>query len=58
MVDVFIAGQKSRVLRWVTRAEGNSPLRRGFKEEANPTEGKPHFSDLILVVHGNKKDNI
>lgn len=41
------------VLRWVTRAEGNTPLRRGFKEEANALEGMPSFSDLILVVHGN-----
>ncbi|KAL3087315.1 hypothetical protein niasHS_008634 [Heterodera schachtii] len=52
VVDVFIAGRKGRVLRWVTRAEGNTPLRRGFKEEANALEGMPSFSDLILVVHG------
>uniref|UniRef100_A0A183CHZ1 DDHD domain-containing protein n=2 Tax=Globodera pallida TaxID=36090 RepID=A0A183CHZ1_GLOPA len=52
VVDLFIAGRKGRVLRWVTRAEGNVPLRRGFKDEADALEGMPNFSDLILVVHG------
>lgn len=36
----------------VTRAKGVCPLKRGFHPEADIEDGRPEFSDLILVVHG------
>uniref|UniRef100_A0AC35FS09 DDHD domain-containing protein n=1 Tax=Panagrolaimus sp. PS1159 TaxID=55785 RepID=A0AC35FS09_9BILA len=41
----------NRLIRFVTRSKG-TVLRRGYTEEANLDDGKPNFSDLILVVHG------
>jgi hypothetical protein len=35
-----------------TRTSNKTVLRRGFKTEAEFTEGKRSFSDLIFVVHG------
>lgn len=54
VIDVSISNLKkgNRLLRFVTRAKGTSFLKRGFSEETNYSDGKPNFSDLILVVHG------
>ena len=41
----------NRLIRFVTRSKG-TVLRRGYTEEAQLDDGRPNFSDLILVVHG------
>ena len=41
----------SKIIRFVTRSKG-TVLKRGYNEEAQITDGRPNFSDLILVVHG------
>nr|CAD2124114.1 unnamed protein product [Meloidogyne enterolobii] len=51
VVDVHIASKSNAVVRFLTRAK-TVPLRRGYIEMANPEEGRPKFSDLILVIHG------
>lgn len=52
VVDVHIAPQKSgMVMRLFGRSRPVS-LRRSYTDPADPWEGKPNFSDLILVVHG------
>ncbi|KAL7077130.1 hypothetical protein ACQ4LE_004052 [Meloidogyne hapla] len=51
VVDVHIASKSNVVVRFLTRAK-TVPLRRGYIEMANPEEGRPKFSDLILVIHG------
>jgi hypothetical protein len=39
-------------MRLVTRAKGVYPLKRGYTHEADIDDGRPEFSDLILVIHG------
>ncbi|KAE9555422.1 hypothetical protein FO519_001359 [Halicephalobus sp. NKZ332] len=41
----------SKFIRFVTRSKG-TVLKRGYSEEAQIGDGRPNFSDLILVVHG------
>lgn len=39
-------------MRFVTRAKGIYSLKRGYQPEADIDDGRPVFSDLILVIHG------
>uniref|UniRef100_A0A7E4ZUV3 DDHD domain-containing protein n=1 Tax=Panagrellus redivivus TaxID=6233 RepID=A0A7E4ZUV3_PANRE len=41
----------NRIIRFVTRSKG-TVLKRGYTEAADIADGRPNFSDLILVVHG------
>lgn len=38
-------------MRFVTKAKGVYPLKRGYLD-AEIDDGRPEFSDLILVIHG------
>uniref|UniRef100_A0AC34QMG2 DDHD domain-containing protein n=1 Tax=Panagrolaimus sp. JU765 TaxID=591449 RepID=A0AC34QMG2_9BILA len=53
VIDViwYNNSKTSKLIRFVTRSKG-TVLRRGFNEEAQLNDGRPNFSDLILVVHG------
>lgn len=42
----------NRFMRLVTRAKGVYPLKRGFSSECDIDDGRPDFSDLVLVIHG------
>lgn len=39
-------------MRFVTRAKTVDVLKRGYQSEADIDDGRPVFSDLILVIHG------
>ncbi|KAI6190498.1 BMA-IPLA-1, isoform c [Aphelenchoides bicaudatus] len=42
----------NRFMRFVTRAKTVDVLKRGYQSEADIDDGRPVFSDLILVIHG------
>ncbi|KAI6211527.1 DDHD domain-containing protein [Aphelenchoides besseyi] len=54
VIDVvyFNNTKTNRFMRFVTRAKGVYALRRSYNVEADPKDGEPMISDLILVVHG------
>ena len=54
VIDVLFYNntKANRMLRFVTRAKGVYHLKRGYSVEADIDDGRPDFSDLILVIHG------
>jgi hypothetical protein len=53
VIDVYLHNKRGNaVTRFLSRSKSSILLRRGYTEEAKITEGRPNFSDLILVVHG------
>jgi hypothetical protein len=52
VIDISLHNTKGNRLTRLFRGKGTTLLRRGYKEDAKVDDGKPNFSDLILVVHG------
>uniref|UniRef100_A0A915EKU5 Phospholipase DDHD1 n=1 Tax=Ditylenchus dipsaci TaxID=166011 RepID=A0A915EKU5_9BILA len=54
VIDVSIVNIKrgNAIVNFFTRGKSITYLRRGYNEETRFEDGKPNFSDLILVVHG------
>jgi hypothetical protein len=54
VIDIlfFNNTKANRFMRFMTRSKGIYPLKRGYQPEADIEDGRPEFSDLILVIHG------
>uniref|UniRef100_A0AC35TZQ4 DDHD domain-containing protein n=1 Tax=Rhabditophanes sp. KR3021 TaxID=114890 RepID=A0AC35TZQ4_9BILA len=53
VIDIFLFSNTttSKVLRYFSFSKGEA-LVRGYNEICKPEEGRPNFTDLVLVVHG------